>query len=221
MPDRPPHQPPAVRRLPVLLAGGYVFVAAYVIVYTWLTVHAYTRIVLEPQPVERGIALRNCQAAPTCAPDAYDLVHAQESILDSTITLVRGTAWLMAMVHVVVLTVVAVSVVAAHARHRTVSQAVVQFTGVAWKVQAAIVGALLLGYAAMLMAGANVLGDTPGPATMLTFAVAYSSPFLDIGTLYYLAWFVVVNGTGIALTRVLARSVQASSASALSVPEQP
>jgi hypothetical protein len=216
MPDLTP-----ARRLPVLLAGGYVSVAGYVIVYTWLTVHAYTRIVFEPQPVERGIALRDCQAAPACAPDAYDLVHAQESILDSTITLVRGTAWLMVVVQVVVMAVVTVSVVTAHRRHRTVSPAVVRFTGIAWKAQAAVAGMLLLGYAAMLMVGANLLADTPDPATMLTYAVAYSSPFLDVGTLYYLAWFIVMNGAGIALTRILARSVQASSASALSASEQP
>ena len=197
-----PDQPPA-RRLSVLLGGDYLFLAAYVIVYTWLTVHSYTRIVFEPQAAEHGIALRDCRAVPTCAPDAVDLVQAQESLLDRTIMLVRGTAWLMIVLQVAVLAVVTVSVVAA--RRSAMPPAAARFAGIAWKVQAAVVAVLLLGYAVLLGLGATTLGDTPDAATLVTFDTAFSSPFLDVGTLYYVAWFVVMNGAAIALTRLLAQ----------------
>jgi hypothetical protein len=203
------NRPPVVRRLLLLLVGTYVFAVGYVVVYVWLTVHSYTRIVFQPQAAESGIALRDCRAVPTCAPDAYDLVHTQESILNKTIMVVRGTAWLVTLFEVMVLVLVTISVVAALRRYRPVSPTVVRFVDVTWRAQAAVVGALLLVYAALLVAGFVVLGDTPAPAAMVTFSSAFSSPFFDVGTLYYLVWFVAMNAAAIALNRALARSLQA------------
>lgn len=189
-----------------LLLGAWAFGGLYTTGYAWLTASAYARIVFASQEAERGIALRECSAVPDCAPDAADHLLRQESMLDNIMLVVRGTAWLMVLLQVLLLAVVTVLVLR---RRGAAAPAGARLAGVAWKIQTALIGLLLLVYLGMLGRGQATLAGIPDPARMVTFETAFESPFFDVGTMYYLAWFVVMNAGVILSSWGLSRILRA------------
>lgn len=187
----------ATRRTTAYLTGGWLFAAASIVVFAWLTVGPYIRQNLRPLTGEADIALRECRADSSCAADAADLVDHQVTLLRQTRTIVYVSAWSISILAVVAIAIATVFIL----RRPPASRA--RLLGVVWKVQAGLAAALLILQIVMLANGANVLADTPGPARMFTFVKAFDSPFTDVGHLYYLAWFIAVGAGAALLTRAL------------------
>jgi hypothetical protein len=183
------------RRTVQYLAGGWLFAAAAIVVFAWLTAGPYVRQNLLPLRGEAGLALRDCRADSACAPDAAQLVNHQVALLSQTRTVVYLSAWSVSILAVVAITIATVLIV----RRRPVARVL----GVVWKVQIGWAAALLILQGVMLSIGANVLADTPVPARMFTFIKAFDAPFTDVGHLYYLAWFVGVSLAAALVTRSL------------------
>ena len=190
-------------RLP--LGAAWLVVAAYAIVHAWLTVWPYARIAFGSDPAERAASLRDCGAAPACAPDAQRHLAAQLAAMDHVVLAVRGTAALITVLDVVLLAIVTLAVLAGRTRGAG------RLLGAAWVVQAAGTVLLFILYAGLLLRGQATRAGVPRPARMPTFDASFAAPLTDAGTIYYAAWFVVMNGAVLLTLRSLGRVLRAVS----------
>jgi hypothetical protein len=190
--------PTVTRERTPYLAGAWLFAAASVVGFAWLTAGPYVRQNLRPLPGEAATTMRDCGADPSCAPEAAELVDRQLTLLGQSRTVVHLSAWTISILALVVVAVATVLLL----RGRRGSSA--RVLGVLWKVQLAWTAALLAGQVVMLARGAGALGDTPPVARMFTFIKAFDSPFTDVGHLYYVAWLAGVGLVAALLTRTLA-----------------
>jgi hypothetical protein len=170
-----PDHPATDRRRPLYLTGAWLFTAVAIVGFAWLTTGSYVRQTLRPLPGEAGTTVRDCQAVPSCAPDALDLVNEQLVVLRHTRTLVYASAWSVTILAAV--TVAAATVL--FLRHRSVAPAPVLRYG--WKAQAAVAAVLLVAQGVMLAVGARTLNATPEAARLFTAIKTFDSPFIDVG----------------------------------------
>ena len=188
------------RAMPYLVAG-WLFAAASIVVFAWLTAGSYVRQTLRPLPGEADLALRECTADPACAPDAAGLVDHQVTLLSQTRTVVYLSAWSIS-----VLAMVAIAIATVLILRRPDAQSA-RPLGVLWKVQIGWVAVLLVVQVVLLGIGANVFAGTPEPARMFAAIKAFDAPFTDVGNLYYLAWFAGVGLVAALLTRALRKTI--------------
>ena len=191
----------ATRRATPYLIAGWVFAAASIVVFAWLTVGPYVRQTLRPLPGEADVALRECTADPACAPDAAGLVDRQVTLLGQMRTVVHLSAWSISILAVAAIAIATVLIL------RRRGAPLPRVLDVVWKVQIGWAAALLVLQAGLLAAGANVLAGTPEPARMFAAVKAFDAPFTDVGNLYYLAWFAGVGLVAALLTRALQKTV--------------
>jgi hypothetical protein len=191
----------ATRRAVPYLVAGWLFAAASIVVFAWLTAGSYVRQALRPLPGEADLALRECTADPACAPDAAGLVGHQVTLLGQTRTVVYLSAWSISILAVVAVAIATVLVL------RRPDAPAARLLGALWKVQAGWAAALLVVQVVMLGIGANVFAGTPEPAQMFAAIKAFDAPFTDVGNLYYLAWFAGVGLVAALLTRALRKTI--------------
>jgi hypothetical protein len=182
-----------------LLVGAWIFAAVALVFFAWLTTGSYVRQMLRPLPGEADRTLRDCKAVPSCAPGATDMVNRQVDFLQHTRTLTYASAWSVAILATAVVAMATVFLL------RRPNDRTVRLLGMAWAIQAAWTGLLLLTQATVLEVGSHRLADTPEAARMFTSIKAYDAPFTDAGNLYYLAWFIAVGCAAAALTRTLSQ----------------
>jgi len=178
------------RRVAAHLAGAWVFAAAAVVVFAWSTAGPYVRHMLRPLPGE---------ARTLVAPDAAELVDRQITFLGYARTVVHVSAWSVAVLAAVLVAVATVLMLRRRYGQTT------RVLGIAWKAQAVWAAVLLLAQVVMLGLGAQRAAAIPEAARLFTFSRAFEAPYLEVGHLYYLAWFVVVGSAAAALTRALSQ----------------
>jgi hypothetical protein len=183
------------------LVAGWLFAAASIVVFAWLTVGPYVRQTLRPLPGEADLALRECTADPACAPDAAGLVDHQVTLLSQTRTVVHLSAWSISILAVAAIAIATVLIL------RRPDAPSARLLGVVWKVQLGWAAALLVLQGVLLAVGANVLAGTPEPARMFAAIKAFDAPFTDVGNLYHLAWFAGVGLVAALLTRALRKMI--------------
>lgn len=191
-----------------LVGAKFLFWVLFLVVYLLLTVNSYTRIVFRPLPGEADQARRDCLAAPGCGTAKQHLVSTQESMLSAVTAVVRATAWVVLVLDAGVLVLATALLLASLWRKRqgeTMPPRASRLAAYLWRFQALVVAALLVAYLGLLLAGAVLLHRLPDAAQFTTFRVAFTSPFFDVGTIYYLCWFVGVNAVSVLHNRALAR----------------
>jgi hypothetical protein len=202
-----------------LVGTKYLFWVLFLVIYLMLTVNSYTRSVFRPLPGEADQARRDCLAAPGCGAAKQHLVSTQETLLTAVTAVVRATAWVVLVVDAGVLVLATALLLAPLWRQRQtvpVRPGVQRLVASLWWVQAIIVAALLVAYLGLLLAGAVLLRQLPDAAQFTTFRVAFTSPFFDVGTAYYLVWFIGMNTMSILHNRAIGRRFARATAPALS-----
>jgi hypothetical protein len=174
---------------------------AYALVYGLLFAPGYARIVfrLDGGDVER--AHESCTALATCGTQHDAFVSDQIGYLSTVATFLRASAWAMVALDGVVLVLAIAFAIQGTWRPGSLR--------LLWRVQLAAAVAALVGYASLMIIGSSKLSGIPESAQLLSFQVAFDSPFTDFGTYYYLAGFVGSTALTVGLTVALA-SVGAS-----------
>jgi hypothetical protein len=187
----------------VLLGAAWLGAAAYAIVYAWLTAWPYARIAFQPDAQEKAVTLSNCRSTPECAPDAVAHLDAQQAALDNVVLVVRGTAALITVVDVALLIVATIAVLTARTRGAG------RLLGAAWVVQAVVTVLLFVLYVFLLVRGQSIRDDIPRIGRTPTFDTTFEAPLIDAGTIYYVAWFVIMNVAVLLVIRSLGRVLRA------------
>src|SRR4051812_8253077 len=187
----------------VLLGAAWLVVAAYAIVYAWLTAWPYARIAFQPDAREKAVTLSNCRSTPECAPDALAHLDAQQAALDNVVLVVRGTTALITIVDVALLIVATIAVLTARTRGAG------RLLGVAWVVQAVVTVLLFALYVFLLVRGQSIRDDIPRIGRTPTFDTTFEAPLIDAGTIYYVGWFIIMNVAVLLVIRSLGRVLRA------------
>jgi hypothetical protein len=197
------------RRSPrFVLIGAWLLVGVHVIVFNVLQAWPYARIVFRASGAELNRTLSRCRDDSICRPDAVAFLDRQTTALDSVIVVVRGTVVLTSVIVVTLMVLATIALLTGRPRGAG------RLLGAGCVVHAVVSAVLLLAYVGLLIRGQVLRGDVPPEGRILTFDVAFDSPLTDLGTLYYVGWFVLMNAAVAYLFRSLSRDLWAAQAPA-------
>lgn len=185
----------------LLVGAKYLFWVFFLVAYIPIFANGHARITFGVSQADADFTRAQCEPTGSCGDNHDAFEFAQMALMTGMGAVIRATALAVLIADTAILLIGTVFLL----RRRRGFRAPARFVTVLWKVQLIVVVLSLVIYLVLLGIGALALHRIPENARLVPFQAAFSSPFLDVSTLYYVAGFAAVNALSLIHNRALAR----------------